>query len=168
MKHYNINIKFVKCHPDAQLPTQSEGDVGFDLYASESIYILPGETRGVPTGIKLAAHVERLFVYENTDEGRILAAAVPFFKIEGRSGLARKWSLFPIGGIVDPSYRGEIVAIMHNGGNAPYSVVSGDRIAQMVCYLTFANSNPITVTVKEVEEVSATERGDKGFGSSGV
>jgi dUTP pyrophosphatase len=92
---------------------------------------------------------------------------VPFFKIEGRSGLASK-GIFPVGGIIDPSYRGEICVLLFNSTESSCSFNSGDRVAQLVCYHSLAPLEGSQVTFEIVDDVVSTDRGDKGFGSSGV
>lgn len=144
------------CHEDAVLPKQSDDDVGYDIHSVEDVRIPPGETRCVSTGLKMA-----IGMYHPSRR------TVPFFKIEGRSGMAAKHGVFPIGGIIDPSYRGEIKAILHNGSKSPFIVEKGDRIAQLVCYLTLANNQEHTMVFEECDWQKETKRSDKGFGSSG-
>lgn len=162
-----VKLKFAKCHPGAQLPTQNQGDVGFDLRSKERVELSPGKVTVVHVGIQIADVVEvehtRHDVYGDYYEPK--PAVVPFLKVEGRSGLASK-GIFPVGGILDPSYRGEIGAIMFNSTDKPFVFEPGDRIAQLVCYLTFANDRAVGVSVEEAEVV-LTARGNQGFGSSG-
>jgi dUTP pyrophosphatase len=89
-------------------------------------------------------------------------------KIEGRSGLASK-GIFPTGGIVDPSYRGHIRVALNNFSGADYHVKVGDRIAQFVVYPVYANGSTehSVIHIEESHDVSDTDRGAKGFGSSG-
>ena len=149
-------IKVKKSHPLAVIPTQSIGDVGWDLYAVEECTIPAGETRQVKTGLILA---------DTPIEDDIHKSIL--IKIEGRSGLALNHSIFPIGGIIDPHYRGEICAILHNGGRNDYNVASGDRIAQIVLYTVHAHTSSSRTSFVEASEVNSTERCQKGFGSSG-
>ncbi len=176
-------VYFTKDHIDAELPTQGLDDVGFDLKSVEKGKIAPRSSAVISTGLKLAKKVESdpvsLRTIHEADRGDkntspyvlsldMKRLCVPYFKIEGRSGLASK-NIFPIGGIIDPSYRGVIKVVLYNGGEAEYEYKVGDKIAQFVCYLVVANSPEVRVSLHEVESTSVekTKRGAKGFGSSG-
>ena len=150
-------IPIITTHPDAVIPTQKQGDVGFDVSSVEDMEILPGSTQKVPTGLKIADSI----ITPNQNE------EVQFLKVEGRSGLASK-GIFPVGGIIDPDYRGEIGIILHNSSQDTFKINKGDRVAQLVCYNVLATNifNKVRFTI--VEDVSETNRGDKGFGSSGM
>lgn len=124
-----------------------EDDEGYDLYSNETIKLNHGVTK-VHTGI-IAWTVNTL----NCDTKYWL-------KIEGRSGLASK-GIFPIGGIVDSSYRGEIIVILVNVSGEEYEVKEGDKIAQLVIH------EHRDFFVQETTDVQETERGVNGFGSSG-
>ncbi len=152
----SLTIKVKKAHPSAVIPTQNHGDVGWDLYAVENCIIPPGESRQIKTGLVLAETP-----YDNDIHKAIL------LKIEGRSGLALKHSVFPVGGIVDPYYRGEVCPILYNGGKEDYSVSTGDRVAQIVVYAVHAKTLSSTTSFMEVDIVRPSKRSDKGFGSSG-
>jgi dUTP pyrophosphatase len=165
----SIKIKFKKVHPEAKLPTQANvGDAAFDLYCVEDFGLQAGQTALVRTGLKLASvdntHVQDIFLH-----------------IVGRSRLAKE-GIFPIGGIVDTTYRGEIGVLLHNGNPPKPSMTSwghtslvypstyfkaGDRIAQVVIQVIATNSGINSVSFEETEEVDATTRGEGGFGSTG-
>lgn len=151
-----LTIKVKKTHDAAVMPTQKVGDVGWDLYAVEKCVIPPGESMQIQTGLTLA---------ETPFDDDIYKAIL--LKIEGRSGLALNHSVFPVGGIVDPYYRGEICPILYNGGKDPYSVNEGDRVAQIVIYAVHAKTSHSGTSFVEVSKVRQTKRSDKGFGSSG-
>ncbi len=138
-------LKVKKLRPDAVLPVRKrKGDAGLDLYAVEDVVLKPGEWKAVPTGIAV-----------EIPEGH-------FGLIKDRSGLALKYALHCLAGVVDENYRGEIKVVMINLGGEEFKVEKGTRIAQLliVPYLS--------VEVEEVEELSDTERGERGFGSSGL
>ena len=149
-------IKVKRVHPDAVLPSQDSGDVGWDLSAIEGGFIPTGQVRIVPTGWILGENP-----YDDDPHKKIL------LKIEGRSGLAMKHSVFPVGGIIDPSYRGEIGVMLYNGGERPYQFEKGDRVAQIVIYSVHGKSLSSKTAFIESDAVFPSERGDKGFGSSG-
>lgn len=98
---------------------------------------------------------EGVTVIETTSRGDIPAGM--FGKIEGRSGLATKHAIFTLGGVVDAGYDGVIKVALSKVGSEPYAVKAGDRIAQLVV-LNLANYQPGT----------QSDRGEKGFGSSGA
>jgi len=155
---YNFTfIPVVKTNPDAIIPEQKHGDVGFDISSVEDVEIMPGETKKIPTGLQMADGIVTPKQYEQ----------VQFLKVEGRSGLASK-GIFPVGGIIDPDYRGEIGVILHNSSKDTFCVEKGDRIAQLVCYTALATNIFDKVRFVLAENISDTDRGDKGFGSSGM
>jgi dUTP pyrophosphatase len=131
-----------KIVPEAQLPTRSHpDDVGLDLYSIESVAIPPLTARKIHTGIKIMPGLGR------------------WMQVESRSGLGEK-GISVLGGIIDPSYRGEVGVILVNHTAIQYNVKAGDKIAQMVerpAYYSDVYEGP----------VDETERGEKGFGSSG-
>ncbi|MBE5959273.1 MAG: dUTP diphosphatase [Lachnospiraceae bacterium] len=141
-----VNIK--KLNPEAIIPTYgSDMAAGADLYAcmGQDTVIAPGETVFVKTGVAL-----------EVPEGY---AGL----IYARSGLACKQGLAPANkvGVVDADYRGEIIVALHNHSNEPKTVVDKERIAQFVI------TPFLTADFNEVEELDDTERGEKGFGSTG-
>src|SRR5690606_3184434 len=168
-----IKVGFKRLNDNAIIPTKAyPTDSGFDLYASKDVIIRPGETTVVPTGIA----VELPPGYEAT--------------VRPRSGITAKTKLRVQLGTIDNEYRGEIGVIVDNIAEDPcgnesqyltyidgldyrtdgetypndtYLIRKGDRIAQLVI-------QPIpTVEAYEVEgELKTTERGESGFGSTGV
>ena len=141
-------IKFTRLRDNAIIPTKgSKEAAGFDLYAclDVPVTINPGETRLIGTGLAFE-------LPKNTFAG-----------IFARSGLATKKGLAPANkvGVCDSDYRGEYLVGLHNHSSAPATVHHGDRIAQMVIipYLE--------VTLTE-DDLSDTDRGLGGFGSTGV
>ena len=141
-----INVKLLK--ENAILPTYGSGEAaGADLYAciDTDIVIDPGKSAFVPTG--LAMELPQGYV------GLIYA----------RSGLACKRGLAPANkvGVIDSDYRGEFIVVLHNHGNSQQVIEHGERIAQLVITPVF------TPGFTEVSELSDTERGVGGFGSTG-
>lgn len=145
-------IKFKLTHPRAKLPQEKrDGDVGFDVCAVEKTVLEPGKTTLVKTGLQLAFMPKRMNNFN------------VFLKVEGRSGMALK-GIFPVGGIIDPTYRGEIGIILHNSTNLNYQIAEGDRVAQLVVYSVCASP---FVSMVETDEIQDSNRGTQGFGSSG-
>lgn len=154
----NFVVKFVKVHPNAQLPrcAHEQGDAGFDLYAVEDKVLEPGTVSMVPTGLLLAdcpsMEAEGCYQY--------------YLDIRSRSGLS-KHLVFPVTGTVDRNYRGEINVVLANLGKEHYEIKQGERIAQLVIQLIVANGPASKVVFEETGEVIPTDRGSGGFGSTG-
>ena len=141
-------ISVQKLKPNAILPTYgSDEAAGADLYAclDVAVTVAPGESAWIGTGIALAV--------PKGCAGLIYA----------RSGMACKQGLAPANkvGVVDSDYRGEIVVVLHNHGSVPRVVEPGQRIAQLVI------TPVLTPPYQEVTQLSSSERGVNGFGSTG-
>lgn len=133
----------VKLLSGAKMPTRSHpGDAGLDLYARNSATIYPKESVVFDTGVCV-----------ELPHGT-------FGKIESRSGLNVKHSIV-CGGVIDEPYRGSIIVKLYNLGFEPYRVNAGDRIAQMII------QPYVQVDLEEVDELTESDRGAAGFGSSG-
>ena len=167
---HKTTMSLIRAHSDAKLPTQSIDDVGFDIYSVEDVEIPHGSVGKVDTGLQYAEaphypeHTSsKLWNLGTTD----LRWSVET-KIEGRSGLASRF-IFPIGGVVDPSYRGNIIVILANLSGDNFKVNKGDKIAQLVLRPVIANTENHTVefVFKDRDSQKETRRGNKGFGSSG-
>ena len=83
-------------------------------------------------------------------------------RVENKSGIASKTGLLNVNGIIDSSYRGEIKVIVYNLGNQPEEIKRGQKIAQLVFYKIE------TPSVNFVDELSDSDRGEGGFGSTGL
>ncbi len=142
------NVRIKKLSDNAIIPTYGTPyAAGADLYAlaDEDITILPHETYLVHTGV--AVEIPEGLV------GLIFA----------RSGLALKQGLAPANkvGVIDSDYRGELRVSLHNHTNEPKTVKNGDRVAQLVLIPYIKADFELT------DEFTETERGTKGFGSTG-
>lgn len=142
-----ISVKFTRLQAPALLPArQSEHAAGYDVHAclAADLTIARGKIMPVPTG---------------------LSVEIPpgyHISIRARSGMAVKHGLTPINtpGTIDADYRGEIFVPLINLGQEDYTIKHGDRIAQLLLEKTY--------TIDWVEgELSATERGEGKFGSTG-
>jgi dUTP pyrophosphatase len=145
----NIEINFTKTHPDAKLPSVNHsdrytGDAGADIRSIECVTIPARGSAVVGVGLKLASVTPGYW-----------------FRIEGRSGLGFKHGISPHFGIIDNGYRGDLAIKLYNQTDTDYEVKCGDAIAQMIVYQM--NSAEFCF----VEEASESDRGEKGFGSSG-
>lgn len=145
----HLQVRRVRSNLDLPLPQyQSQGASGLDLRAdiNEQIIIKPLQRVLVPTGLALAI--------PQGYEGQVRA----------RSGLALKSGIALVNapGTIDADYRGELQVILINLSDQDFVVGRGDRIAQLVIQ---AVCQP---TIVEVESLENTERGEGGFGSTGV
>jgi dUTP pyrophosphatase len=131
---------------EAIVPVQAyEGDAGLDLAACDRVEIRPGERALVSTGLAVA----------------IPEGFAGF--VQPRSGLAAEHGITVLNtpGLIDSGYRGEVRVILHNAdASRPFVVEPGMRIAQLVV-VRIAEIEPVVV-----EELPASERGVRGFGSS--
>lgn len=167
-----VTVKIKKLHPDAVIPQYAhKGDAGFDLVAAEDVIIAPGETKAIPLGLAF-----------EIPEGYEM-------QIRPRSGISSKTKLRVSNapGTVDCTYRGEVKVLLDHtkcsveysvrcletlGGekievcafypHETYLISKGDRIAQGVI------QRLPDVELIETNELSDSERGAGGFGSSGV
>lgn len=148
---HDLRVKIKKLNPAAKIPAyQTDGAAGCDLCAAEGpVTLLPGERALIPTGIAL----------DFGGDG-IPAAALIF----ARSGLATKYGVCLSNGVgvVDADYRGEIKVGLVNTGTDPFTVHPGDRVAQMVFVPVFR------ARFEEAEALGETDRGEGGFGHTGV
>lgn len=144
-----IRVKRLPQGVDLPLPAyQTAGAAGMDLLAAvtEDLVLAPGARAAVPTGIAIAL-----------PEGYEA-------QIRPRSGLALRSGITQLNtpGTVDSDYRGEVMVILINLGDAPFTVTRGARIAQMVIA-------PVTRAAwEEVDDLDDTARGSGGLGSTGV
>lgn len=141
-------IKYTKLNELAKEPTRgSITAAGYDLYAAidTDLIIAPHTTVKVGTGLAFE-------LPQNT-----------FAAIFARSGLATKQGLRPANcvGVCDSDYRGEYIVAIHNDTDEEQTITAGDRIAQMIL-LPY-----IPMIFEETKELSNTERGSGGFGSTG-
>ena len=145
-----MKITFKKLDSSAVIPKRATpGSAGMDICAClhEPVVLAPGEIKLIPTGLTA-----------EPDESDVALLIYP------RSGLSSKYgiSLANCVGVVDSDYRGAWFVPLINHGSTPFTVEHGMRIAQLV---------PTRVLIPDIEvsdELSDTERGSGGFGSSGM
>lgn len=142
-----MQIKIKKLHPNAIIPQyQTQGSAGFDLHSIEDAHLKVGERILIKTG---------------------LAFEIPCgfeMQIRPRSGLALKLGISVLNspGTIDSDYRGEIGIILINHSKEDFKISCGERIAQGVITQVFQANFLLS------EDLSSTERGEGGFGSSGI
>jgi len=144
-----LKVKRLGNNTNLPLPSyQSDGSSGLDLCAAvnKELTLQPGDIKLIPTGLSVSL-----------PEGYEA-------QIRPRSGLALRYGLGFVNapGTIDADYRGEIGVIAINWGKKPLTIKRGERIAQMVIHTV---SRAI---VEEVNELDTTQRGEGGFGHSGV
>jgi dUTP diphosphatase len=142
-------LRVKRLDPSAHLPEVAHPgeDLGYDLFALEDTTLPARATVKVRTGIAV--------------EARHPATGAPLgLLVRDRSSMAAR-GLATTGGVIDAGYRGEILVLMTNLGDAEITLAAGEKIAQMIPV-------PIlTGLVQEVESLEGSERAAKGFGSSG-
>jgi len=145
-------LRVYKMRADAVVPRyKTSGAAGMDLAAclASPLTLAPGRTARVPTGLQIALPAGH--------EGQV----------RPRSGLAARHGVTVLNapGTVDEDYRGEVQVLLINHGDKAFTVQSGDRIAQLIVA-------PVThveiETVQDEAALGGTERGEGGFGSTGV
>ena len=146
MPDIDIRLRRLPHGGDLPLPSYATaGAAGLDVVAAESLTLAPGGRHAVATGFALAIP--------------------PGFEVQvrPRSGLALKHGITCLNtpGTIDSDYRGEVKVILANLGEAPFEIVRGERIAQLV-------PAPVQrAAFVEVSELEETKRGEGGFGSTG-
>ena len=139
-------IKIQKINDSAKVPNYAHrGDAGLDFYSAEENYVLkPGERKGFSTGIKM-----------EIPDGSVGL-------IWDKSGLAAKQGIKIMAGVIDSTYRGEVIVMLINLGSKDYLVEKNTKIAQMLI------QKIEQAEIEVVEDLNITKRGDGGFGSTGI
>lgn len=137
-------LSFKRLDPSATLPARgSSHAAGLDLHSIAEVTLEPGQRSLVATG---------------------LAASIPvgyYGRVAPRSGLATKQGLDVMAGVIDADYRGEILCLLYNAGEDRIVLSAQTKICQLII------EKIITPTAVWSDEISETERGDGGFGSTG-
>ena len=143
-----VQFQRLPSNPDLPLPARATPQAaGYDIRSAEAKVVLdPGEIRLISTGLIM-----------ELPEGMEC-------QVRPRSGLALNYGItLPNSpGTIDPDYRGEVKIIIQNLGSEQVTLIRGERVAQLVFSL-FQSPE-----VAEVEELSNTDRGESGFGSTGT
>ena len=142
-----LRVKLLE--PGARLPAVAHPgeDLGYDLFALEDRDLSPRVTAKIRTGIAVEAR--------HPESGAPLGLLV-----RDRSSMAAR-GVATTGGVIDAGYRGEILVLMTNLGEAAIALKAGEKIAQMIPVPV------LTAMVEEVESLEVSARAEKGFGSSG-
>ena len=141
----NMSISFAKLSSRARTPLRASAkSAGYDLFAADGAVIAAGARACIATDIQIAI-----------PEGC-------YGRIAPRSGLAAKYGLDVGAGVVDADFRGNVKVLLFNFGDEPFEVNPGDRIAQIIM------EKILNAEIVEVASLDATDRGEGGFGSSGI
>jgi dUTP pyrophosphatase len=143
--HQMIDLKIERIDKGVKLPFYAYmNDAAFDLPSAEDLILMPGEKKVVRTGLRMAI-----------PEGYVGL-------VWDRSGLAAKYSIHTLAGVIDADYRGEIGVVLINLGKEKFPIEKDMRIAQMLI-------QPVMhANIIETEVGTDTERASGGFGSSGI
>ena len=143
----SVQFQRLPSNPDLPLPARATPQAtGYDIRSAVEVVLNPGEIRLISTGLIM-----------ELPEGMEC-------QVRPRSGLALKYGItLPNSpGTIDPDYRGEVKIIIQNLGSEQVTLIRGERVAQLVFSL-FESPE-----VSEVKELSITDRGEDGFGSTGT
>ena len=142
-----LRVKLLETGARVPVVAHKGEDLGYDLFALAGVVLAPRATVKVRTGIAVEAR--------HPATGAALGLLV-----RDRSSMASK-GIATTGGVIDAGYRGEILVLMTNLGEATVELKAGEKIAQMIPVPV------LTGTVEEVETLEDSARAEKGFGSSG-
>ena len=143
-------IKFISSHPNAKLPQKNHkdnltGDTGYDVFGVNEVIVPKRGSVIAPVGLKLASITPGFW-----------------FRVEPRSGLGFKSNIQPHLGVIDNQYRGDLSIKLYNFGDEDVVLAKGVAVAQLIIYKI------INADMSWTDKVDKTERGEKGFGSSGI
>ncbi|MCJ7682285.1 MAG: dUTP diphosphatase [Candidatus Aminicenantes bacterium] len=139
-----MKLRVKRIQKDAKLPSYGHpGDAGMDLYAVEDVVLERGNPVPVPTGIQVAI-----------PEGYVGL-------VWDKSGVSLN-GVHRLAGVIDAGYRGEIRVVLINLTEKPYTVLKGKKIAQMLIQPV------VTAEIEEANNLDGTDRGEGGFGSTGL
>ena len=137
------HLRFKRLDPGSTLPTRGSSQAaGLDIFSIEEVVIEPKQRSLVRTG---------------------LAVAIPegyYGRVAPRSGLATQKGLDVLAGVIDSDYRGEVRCLLYNTGEEPIHLPAQSKICQLII------EKIITPAAVWVEELSNTDRGSGGFGST--
>lgn len=144
----NPILQVQKLRPEAKAPTVGHPgeDLGYDIFAVETVRFAPWGAVIVPTGIAVAI---------SDANGNAMGAL-----LRDKSSLAAR-RLIVTAGVIDAGYRGEVKVVMENLSDQPQEIRAGDKIANLIPYPV------LTGDVKVVDELPASQRKAGGFGSTG-
>jgi dUTP pyrophosphatase len=144
-KKERVVLNFIKLSKSAESPEYAFGtDAGFDLKTIENVSIFPLEQKNVRTGIVI-----------EVPEGYVGI-------VRDRAGIVQKMNVHTVAGTFDSGFRGEVSIMLVNMNDKTVEIEKGMRIAQIILIPV------VKAKIVEVKKLSDTERGEKGFGSTGM
>ena len=139
----SIELKVKKHHPNAKLPSKAYmHDAGLDVYSCETKKVFPKQMSEIDIGISIELPPGYYITFE------------------GRSGLRKEGILLPTA-VIDSGFRGRLSILLYSVSEYTRTIYIGDKVGQMLIHKTPG------VQVIEVDELTKSKRGEKGFGSSG-
>jgi len=145
MQTTRVKIKIKKLHPDAIIPSYAHsGDAGMDIFSCEDAVIKSNQRALISTGLAI-----------ELPEGYVSL-------IWDKSGIASKFGITKMAGVIEHTYRGEYKILLLNTSDKEYIIKKGEKIAQLLIQPI------ITAEIEEVNELSESKRGTNGFGSTGL
>jgi len=140
-----MKLKIKKLNPEAKLPEYAHyGDAGMDIFSTEDLVIPAGKSKLVSTGIAM----------------EIPKGYVGF--VWDKSGISTKNNVHHMAGVIDSIYRGEIKICLINLGKEDFKIEKGMKVVQMII------QEVECLKIVEKEKLKESERGEKGFGSTGI
>jgi dUTP pyrophosphatase len=143
-EEFYLKVKKLSSDSKIDIPAK-KGDAGLDCYAAETITLLPHERYTMPLGICIEFPI-----------GYVC-------QVNQKSGIAKNLGIDTMGNIIDSEYRGEIHATIVNTSNTKVLIHKGHKICQLIFLKCFLPNK-----IQYVDTLSETDRGSKGFGSTGV
>lgn len=140
-----MKVQLQKLDVEAKLPSYAhQGDAGMDVYALQTVELNPGQRTIVPTGIAMAV-----------PQGYVAL-------VWDKSGRAVKNGITTMAGVIDAGYRGEVGIVIYNASNEVVTIDKHEKVAQILIQPV------VSAELEEVDSLDETDRGEGGFGSTGV
>lgn len=141
-----FSVSLVNVTDSSFIPKRADnGSAGYDVYSRVDAVLGPRQRLLIPTGFAIEIPSDH------------------YGRIAPRSGLANAGGIDVLGGVIDSSYRGEVMVILINFGSETVTISRGDRIAQLI----FEKISTPELKLVSYETLTSTSRGSGGFGSSG-
>lgn len=145
IKNNRFYLKVKKLRQEAKINEPAKlGDAGYDVFSMEDVILQPHDRYNMPLGIAIEIPLGWVCI------------------VNQKSGIAKNFGIDTIGNVIDSNYRGEIHAQIVNTSNDIVNIEKNKKIAQLV-FLQHGSSE-----IEYVNELSETERGETGFGSTGL
>lgn len=161
-------LKVKQFKPDAKLPTRGSAEAaGLDLYSYDDRVLPPGVVVAISTGISVEIPTGNFGLI--CDRSGLASKGITTQAVKVAPGAFDFWEshgeqcCYALGGVIDSDYRGELKVLLLNTSDKEVLIKTGDRVAQMIV-MEHLKPQPIMITDGEL---TATDRGTKGLGSTG-